>query len=257
MEKIWGWLKGAKFMKLFCMPWAGGASYCYDFWQKTVGIKVLPLEYPGHGTRLKETCASNFSALVQDCLYQIVEQHGREPFALFGHSMGALLAYECSRHLQNSDYSPKHLFVSGMCAPSCWEKNCVPIREDENVIERIKLLGGVPTELMAHPELLDFFAPIIKNDYHVLDTYRYFSKNKISCPITVFYGSADRILFSELEKWKEETVKRCDIYKFYGGHFFIKEHYRDIMNTIKTDLCQRSETLDESICYYVNTILNP
>lgn len=236
-------------VKLFCMPWAGGASYCYNFWNSTDEIEVIPIEYSGHGKRFGEKLSYEFTDLIHDCLMQIVSGE-EDDVCLFGHSMGALAAFECAHALSAGNRKPKHLFVSGMCAPDCWEKNCTPVKEDKDIVEHIKRLDGIPQELLENHQILDIFVPMIKADYLALGTYRYSHPRPLSLPVTVFSGTLDEQMYKDRKGWTRETGEACTFYEYQGGHFFIKDSFEDIMNRIISQLKGKKRLEpDERICY--------
>lgn len=220
---------------LFCLPFAGGSYYAYRNFERYLskGIRPVLLDLPGHGRRMKEALLTDLHKMADDMFVQI-ERELREPYAIYGHSMGAALAYLLARKTAARKMpEPLHLFVSGRQSPSVGskEKDAYLLPKQE-FIRRLEAYGGIPKEILAEKELLDFFEPIIRADFQAIGTYIHHDTQPLNIPITVMIGLADKTTYQEALKWQEVTRKKITVRQFPGGHFFIFEHTADICRII-------------------------
>jgi surfactin synthase thioesterase subunit len=161
------------------------------------------------------------------------------PFALFGHSMGALLAYELAHAL---DQPPVHLFVSGQQAPHrpAPAGPAVHTLADEDLVEHVAELSGTPREVLAHPGMLDYLLPILRADFGVCETYEHTPRPPLTVPITALGGVDDEILAGGgLAAWGELTTSDTVVRHFAGGHFYLHEHLDDVIATVASALAPR------------------
>ena len=166
------------------------------------------------------------------------------PYAIFGHSMGCILGYEVAYKLrENSLPAPKHLFFSGRGAPD------FPIHNDDiyhhlpddEFKEKILQLGGTPKEFFQHPELLEVLLPMLKSDFRIAETYVHTSEIiPFEQAITVFIGKDEPVESLQIESWKKHSMGVCSIHFFPGGHFFINEYTRKVVQIINNRLLDES-----------------
>ncbi|EJV87808.1 thioesterase II family protein [Bacillus cereus] len=228
-------------MILFCLPYAGGSKSIYRNWKKHLkdSITLFPIELKGHGTRYAESFYENIEEAIEDVYTLIKDKIDMENYAILGHSMGSLLAYELYYKIdQMNKKKPKHIFFLGHGAPNIKKQYEIShLLPDDKFIEKIMALGGTPEEVINNQELLSIFVPILKNDFKLLDSYKYIDKKqKINCDISIMYGDNDTIALPEIHEWSRHTNKEFNIYKFHGTHFFINEHVESITNIINTKL---------------------
>jgi surfactin synthase thioesterase subunit len=219
---------------LYCLPFAGGNAFSYRHFQAHLAdaIQVIALELPGRGKRFKEPLLTTMEAMIVDMFLQI--QKGitpNNPYAIYGHSMGALLGYELTRYILYANLPPpQHLFFSGRRAPSVPDD--LPLKHSlpkEEFMKAVKDLGGCPPELLAHQELTDLFEPILRADFQAIETYVYTPASPINVPITLLHGSDDEeVTYDQLLPWQQETRQQLIIQSFLGDHFFIFEHLAQI-----------------------------
>ena len=147
-----------------------------------------------------------------------------DEYIFYGHSMGALLAYLICQKLQEQNLPmPKKLVVSGKKAPSIPREKKISDLSDEEFWEEIVSLGGIPEEILNYPELIDYYLPILRHDFKLVESYQYEKKPKLNIPIDVFYGSEEATK-EEMLGWKEETNEEVIITQMEGNHFFIFKH---------------------------------
>ncbi len=217
-------------MNLFCFPFAGGSSTSYLGLQKEFNsATVVTLELPGRGRRFGDSLLTDMHAMVDDLFGQLASQLTR-PYALYGHSMGASLAYLLTKRILDDRLPPPaHLFVSGRGGPS------VPRHEDRHRLPRIeflnmlKELGGSPPELLADDELMELFEPVLRADFCAVASYRHKETAPFDVPILVLHGKQDRdVTKEEALQWQRETTQEIDFVEFPGDHFFIFQFWPKI-----------------------------
>jgi medium-chain acyl-[acyl-carrier-protein] hydrolase len=162
-----------------------------------------------------------------------------KPFALFGHSMGAIISFEVARYLRRSGApAPVHLFVSGRRAPHLTddEPPMYPLPESE-LIDQMRQLNGTPKSAFEDPELMRLILPIIRADFEAVETYAYLPEPPLSCPVTAFGGLEDQDENRErLEGWREHTTASFSLQMFVGDHFFLHDSESDLIQSITRKL---------------------
>jgi len=219
-------------VRLFCFPHAGAGGSVYWPWSKDLPdwIEVCAVELPGRETRLKEQPFTRMSDLL-DALIPAIEDAFDRPFAFFGHSMGSALAHEAAVRLEQSGGpAPAHLFVSGRRSPTLAESEppLHPLPDDEFLAEIMNRYGGIPEELLEHPDVISLLLPSIRADITVLETSAKSAgldgaqAARLSCPITAFGGIDDpRATRAKLDAWAELTSGAFRLRMFAGGHFYL------------------------------------
>lgn len=181
------------------------------------------MELPGRGTRSKEP-------LVDD-VYQIIDGMIEEmpslvdlPFAFFGHSMGAAIAFEMARRLRDEGLTePRHLFVSGRGAPQIQrDASTTHDLPHDEFIGMLRKLGGTPHEVLADAELMELVLPTLRADFRASQSYECLPGKPLGCAITVFGGLQDtEVRREDLPAWKEQTTSKFAIHMLPGDHFFL------------------------------------
>jgi len=227
-------------VKLFCLPFAGGSSVAYRDWGRRLpeSVDVIAIEIPGRGQRMMEPLITHLPELVEQIARHIQHELDR-PFALFGHSMGATLAFELS-HFLNRHYNaaPVGLFLSGRSAPHLNDRE-EPIHQlpEKAFWEKIKSFEGTPPEVLQHKELMELLLPIIRADFKMVETYQYENKPPLDIPITVFGGLEDVSTPREhLEAWQTYTTSSFTLRMFAGGHFFLQKQSAAVLEQLVRDL---------------------
>ncbi|MFF2625140.1 thioesterase II family protein [Kitasatospora griseola] len=223
-------------VRLLCLPYAGGAASLYRGWGALADdrVEVCPVELPGHGRRLAESPVSRLRPLVA-LLATELEPVLDQPFAFFGHSMGALLAFELCRELRRRGAAePEHLFVSGASAPDAPRTRPVlHAATDEEVKQELRFLGGTPPELLDNRELMELMLPTLRADFSVLETYHYRPEPPLTVPMTVFGGTADPSVRPQaLHGWRTQTSARARLEMLPGDHFFLHASVVEILGAV-------------------------
>lgn len=222
-------------INLFCIPFAGGSkSAYYNYIRLAPGrLNIIPLELPGRGSRYKEPLLKDVYAMVDDLLLQI-RPLLQYPYALYGHSMGALLCYLLAGRISAEGISrPLHLFLTGKGAPSIRINNSVlHLLPKDALVEELRRMGGMPEIVLNDDKLLDAFLPIIRADFEAMASFRYEKPAELEIPITVVTGTEEGISRERVAAWRLETRSQVDIRQLPGNHFFINNCSREILEFI-------------------------
>ena len=226
----------AKF-RLFCFPYAGGSASAFKSWSEalTENIELCVFQMPGREERLGETLITDMSKLVDSMAKEITAFSDR-PFAFFGHSMGAIVAYETARRLRTIGAGqPVHLFLSARAAPHLQDdSNPLRFLDDETFIDRLhRTYGAVPEAIRRSAELREVFLPILRADVELLETYTEAVSEPLNCPITALGGTSDpAISKAMLAGWRTRTSREFMQHEFPGEHFYINSEREVVIATI-------------------------
>lgn len=227
-------------LRLFCFPYAGAGASVYRSWRETLpaGVELCPVQLPGRERRIREPPRTRLPVLVGelgDALRSLLEL----PFAFFGHSMGALLAFELARELRRrGGPRPVHLFVSGHQAPRLPAPH-PPVHHlpDGEFLAEIRRLNGTPRELLEHEELRELLLPLLRADLEMCESYVYLAGEPLEVPISVFGGDADpEASPADLGPWEEETSREHAVRIYAGDHFFIHTARGAVLRDLGEDL---------------------
>ena len=229
-------------LRLFCFPYAGGGAVIYRAWPEMLPpqIEISAAQLPGRGNRIREAPYTALMPLVEATCEAILP-HLDRPFAFFGHSMGAMIAFELARHLrERGSPQPVHLFVSGRRAPQIPRAPRVRYDAPEpEFIEELRTLEGTPPEVLDHPELMQLMLPLLRADFSVVHTYAYTPAPPLDCPITAVGGLQDEEANREhLEAWREHTSTDFKVRMLQGGHFFLNTERALLLRMIAQELRQ-------------------
>ena len=208
---------------LLCLPHAGGSAAFFRPWQaRLAGVAhVIPVEIAGHGARRSESPPTTLDAAIAS-VWPAVCGHAEQEYAVFGHSLGALYAFELARRLVRP---PRALVVSGRNAParSAEMPQCHEL-PDEAFSERLASYGGIPPEIYRDPELMRLFRPALRADMRIAEQYRRPDGPSLRCPIIVLYGDRDPLVSpAGVALWRSETSGRCEIVPVPGDHFCLRD----------------------------------
>lgn len=219
---------------MFCFPFAGGGagafnSYIHYF---KSDISVCPIQLPGREEKIMDAPYTDMNDLVRDLLLEIRE-YKENKIILFGHSMGAKIAYEVAKELESEDCPVKLLIVSGNTVPHIPEPNPIHHLPDEEFERELGRFSGTPKEVLENKELLKFFLPMLKADFTMIERYCLEKVIPLQCPILGLGGTLDKEADkTSMDKWREYTKNSFNLFMFEGGHFFIKDKQKEVCNTI-------------------------
>jgi medium-chain acyl-[acyl-carrier-protein] hydrolase len=232
--------RGPQLARLFCLPFAGGGALAYYNWPTRIltGIEVARIHLPGREARLGEPLSRRLTVLVDTLVEELVPWIDG-PFALFGHSMGALVAFELARELRRRHgLLPIHLFVSGYRAPQLPATEA-PLSQlsDADFINRVLFLKGVPDLIAQNEELMEMFLPILRADFEMIETYVYQEGLPLECPLTALGGLSDpKFNREKIMRWDVHTSARFGVHFFPGGHFFLQDSEPLVLDEINLEL---------------------
>ena len=223
-------------VRLFCLPHAGGGPAAFAKWRRSeVRFDVVPVRLPGRSPRRREPLIARMPELVEYLADRLAPQLGTR-FALFGHSMGAVVAFELARRFEGGGMRPVRLFLSGRSAPDA--PSTVNGRmSDDDIRAYLRRLGATPEQVLENDEIFALFAPIVRADLQLLQHYRFVPDPRITCPVTVMYGEEDGLCVDEGTRWRQVTTGPFATHRFPGGHFFIfGDQTNDVLQAISTSL---------------------
>lgn len=226
--------------RLFCFPYAGGSSAIYRSWSRLIhrDIEVVPVVLPGREFRLREPAFTQLEPMIEALTREIFSYLDR-PFALFGHSMGALISFELARRLRSErGLETDHLFISGRRAPQLPERDPeIHNLPDAEFLTEIQRLNGTPKEVLEHAELMELLIPMLRADFSVCRGYNFVPGAPLKCSITALGGIEDDTATQEkLEGWREHTAGRCRVRMLKGDHFFINPQKEEIIRIVEQSL---------------------
>lgn len=229
-------------LRLICSPYAGGNSLIFRRWPEHLpaDVEVCAIQLPGRGRRMREQPPTRLDDLMRELVPALVP-HLDRPFALFGHSMGALIAFELARRLSSEHgLPPLQLFVSGRRAPQCPRTRpyTYDLPEPE-FLRELSRLNGTPREVLENEELVRLILPIVRADFALTETYGYTAGPPLDCPIAAFGGLDDAdVSVEHLEAWREHTSASFSLRMLPGDHFFLDADPAPLLRSLSQDLSQ-------------------
>mgnify|MGYP001791291169 CR=1 FL=1 len=211
-------------LRLLCFPHAGGSARIFHDWPELLPstVEVCAVELPGRGKRLFETPYTSIDSLIP-VLGPALVPFLDIPFACFGHSLGARIAFEVCRWLQQTvQLTPLHLWTAAARAPHL-PPDRPPIHglSNANFIVELRQYNGTPESVLKNPEMMELMLPMLKADFSLLETYQYRSDTSLTCPVTCFWGEQDEIAKQvDVAAWRKHTSK-FTLEAVPGDHFFI------------------------------------
>lgn len=212
-------------LRLFCCHYAGGSAALFRTWQGVLpqAVEVCPVQLPGRENRIAETSLTRLPDIAARAATALRPMLDR-PYAIFGHSMGALLGFELARQWRQAGAkSPAHVFVSGCRAPHT--RGHLPSTRqlpDEEFLAEVRSLNGTPAAIFEHPELLQLLLPVLRADFAAVQTYEYVAGPPLDCPMTALGGLADaQVSRAQLADWQAQTTRDFAVRMLPGDHFFL------------------------------------
>ena len=230
-------------LRLFCFPSAGGGPSMFREWAGELpgAIQVCAIQLPGREARWMEPPLTRLATVVE-VLVESLRPHLVGPFAFFGHSMGALVAFEVARQLRRQNQPGlRHLFVSGARAPQRPDPFPRIHHLPEAVfVEELRRLEGTPTEVLENAELMRLVVPTLRADLAICETYTHSTEPPLDCPISAYGGAHDRrVSFEDIVAWRVQTRNSFRVRMFPGNHFFLFRARRLLLRTLCQDLSPR------------------
>ncbi|MET8008292.1 thioesterase II family protein [Nonomuraea glycinis] len=223
---------------LLCVPYAGGGAAVFRHWPALLPptLAVSAIRLPGRESRIGEPPLADIGQMVTAAADDLAADTATgRPYALFGHSFGALVAFELAREMRARDLpAPRRLFVSAHRAPDA-DAGTAPLGDlsDQEFLDKVTRYGGMPQEVLDAPDLLDMVLPALRADIDAAEGYRFVPGAPLNCPISVFGGRSDSVTpQAQLYGWRSHSVAEVDVRLFDGGHFFLHDHRTAVTTAI-------------------------
>lgn len=229
-------------LRLFCFPYAGAGPSIFRNWgaHLPLTVEVCPIQLPGRDNRLSETLFTNILSPV-NALAQGLSPYLDKPFAFFGHSLGAIIAFELARELRSAyGLEPAILFASARRAPHLVNRAPITYNLPEPEFKQeLSRLSGTPGDVLKDPELMQLVMPILRADFQISETYVYSAEPALSCPITALGGLKDSdVTPRDLEAWREHTVASFGLKMLPGDHFFLRTYESALLEILSAELLE-------------------
>jgi medium-chain acyl-[acyl-carrier-protein] hydrolase len=229
-------------LRLFCVPFAGVGPSVFTGWSQNLptAIETLYVHLPGRESRLREASVRDVFGLAQG-ITDAIAPFSDQPFAVFGHSLGALIAFEVARTLrQRALPAPVRLFASACRAPHLpYPFQPLHSLDEDDLLRHVneRYDGSVPAEVLESAELRNLLVPALRADFAALETYQHGAQRPLECPITVFGGRHDRTLAkAALEAWSVHTSREFRLRLVEGGHFYLQSARQQLIGDISEDV---------------------
>ncbi|MGW1259668.1 thioesterase II family protein [Streptomyces sp. NPDC002513] len=231
-------------MRVVCFPHAGGSApfFLPLATRLAPGIEVVSVQYPGRLDRYREPLIDDLG-LLADILHESIGSIDERPTALFGHSMGALIAFEVARRMESDGTArPLALFASGRRAPTTVRPESLDLTDDQ-LKAQLSGLGGTSRALLDDEKAIRPILRVMRNDYRAVENYAYTPGPKLNCPIVALIGTEDsRVTVPEARLWESETNSEFLLKEFPGGHFYLTDACADVASAI-TEVLRNSEEI--------------
>lgn len=232
-------------LRLICIPYAGGSAHVFKGWEAYLPaeVEIHAVQLPGRGQRIGEAPVDSLTELTST-LVDVLGPLTDRPYALFGHSMGALISYEVARALRGQGAPPPaHLFLSARHAahlpPSRPPIHHLP---DSKFVAELERYRGTPAAVLQNRELMDLFLPALRADFTISERYVYEPAAPLPCPIAAFGGVQDELVNrASLAAWEEHTSSTFSLRLFPGDHFFLHSAQPLLLRALAQTL--REETM--------------
>jgi pyochelin biosynthetic protein PchC len=236
--------------RLVCFPHAGGSASYY----RPVAVAMSPevdvfaVQYPGRQDRHREPLVDNLTTLA-DTLADVLDDRDDRPTAFFGHSMGAILAFEVARRMERRGIRlAGGLFVSGRPAPTVIRERYVHLMAEPDLIAEVKGLSGTDSRLLDDDEVVSMVLPALRGDYKAIETYRYPPGPDVTCEVVVLFGDQDpMVTAAEAEQWRRHTTGPFSTHVYPGGHFYLDVQHRAVNRLIAEHLATTAAEADGMI----------
>lgn len=225
-----------------CFPAGGGSAGAFRplARQLAQGIAVYGVQYPGRQDRLDEPPIADLARLAERIAADLLSWDTVPHLALFGHSMGATIAFEVARRLQRSGRMPVRLFVSGRIAPDAPYSGRLHAGSDADLIGDLERLANDATQVAAlrtDPELAELVLPPLRADYRAVETYVFEPGERLRCPVSVLLGDADpTVTVEQAQRWRTHTDADVDVTTFSGGHFYLDTRVGEVATHVSARL---------------------
>jgi surfactin synthase thioesterase subunit len=223
---------------ILCLPHAGAGATVYRLWPHLpeLDVRLAPLQLPGREERFADPLGESFEDTVLDAFRQAEGLIDGTPLALFGHSFGAVLAYELTRRLEHAGHRVRQVVVSGSGHPGqSLGRHSAPLA-DEEFIAAVEQLAGYTHPALTDPDMRELVLPALRSDVEQHEAYRPASTVPIQAPITVYRGGSDHLVSEQdCQGWAAWTTGGCAYRTFPGGHMYLAEDAATVLRALAED----------------------
>lgn len=232
-------------LRLFCFHHAGGGASVFADWQLALGnaVAVLPVQLPGRERRVREPRVTDMAVLVEE-LDRHLDPFLQVPYVFYGHSMGALIAYNLSLSRVNNGRPPPLAFLVGACVPPHLPQVSETTRQmsDDQLVQWLVDLGGMSGMVLKYREWVEAATSLLRDDLNLCHSHLYSGSPPLPFPIHAFAGEADPIVPAEvMAGWASHTQRECKLYGLPGGHLFIRDSASLFLGTLASVLAEVQE----------------
>jgi medium-chain acyl-[acyl-carrier-protein] hydrolase len=228
--------QGDAIARIFCFPYAGGGASIFRDWRKQApeDIDIAAIQLPGREDRFCERRLNCLSEVI-DQLREVIVEFIDRPYMFFGHSLGALIAFELARNLGGQGLRrPFHIVVSGKRAPHLpSDEERMHELGDREFLDKIREFNGTPSVLIDNPELMELFIPIMRDDFAIAETYIHRPGRILDCDLTALCGDEDfDVPVDTVRAWDLHTAGKFSYKVMHGDHFFLHKNQEDILKLL-------------------------
>lgn len=220
---------------LLCVPFAGGGASFFHPWRRICAdaVEVVALQLPGRERRFAEAPQTSVAEAVPDLVRQLPADIGQRRVALFGHSLGAVLAFELAIAIEQTGATVHRLFVSGSPAPFEVRETSALAASDTEFIDRVKQFAGYDHPALADPQLRDLILPVLRADVTMHESYRAEGSRSVRAPITVLRGKKDELVSrAAVAGWSGATSSSVSFEEIDGGHMYLADRGVEVVRLV-------------------------
>lgn len=227
-------------VRLFCFPHAGAGASLFRAWPKLLQpheVELCAVQLPGRETRLNEQPHTDLERLLEQ-LVKVLQPFCDRPLALFGHSMGGLLAWAVAQRMQQMGAELAHVIISGATPPGSEQpQQPIHLLPEEEFLSEVMRFNGMPAEVLQNRELLELILPTLRADFALCVQAEATPATILNCPLSVYTGIQDQsVAIDEAVLWRQQTNGRFRVRKFLGDHFFLVQHEKEVVSALAWDL---------------------
>jgi medium-chain acyl-[acyl-carrier-protein] hydrolase len=231
---------GSGRVRLFCFAQAGGGASVFARWQRSAApqLEICAVQLPGREDRIRESPPTDLAELLESLAVEL-SRYGDKPYAVYGHSLGARLAFELTRFLRAQKLpAPVHLFISGSAPPDTPLPGYLGHLSDSEFLANVLLwYQGIPQAVLKEPELVRAVLPALKADFRLLEAMRYTPEPPLDIAISAFGGRSDyAVPERSLAGWAAHTTGPFRLEMFGGDHFILRTSAEALLHSITRDL---------------------
>ncbi|MFJ9547030.1 thioesterase II family protein [Streptomyces erythrochromogenes] len=229
-------MRGAK-VRLVCFPHGGGSAAAFRSWSMGPDVEVVGVQYPGRADRFGDPFPEDLERLGRE-VGEAIATLDERPTALFGHSLGALVAYEAARHLEGIGQAPVHLFASACRSPQVADSGpSLAGLDDATLAAEVMKMGGTEALILEDLELRDLVLPYIRADFALVEAYAPLAEPLAVTPVLALGAAADPYATgAEMDGWSQVTQAGFRVERFAGDHFYLVTRQEEVLATLRTAL---------------------